>query len=89
LFRDKGRLIRPSQDCAKAYGYAIVFSEVVTLSETEYEELPIARLDPEWVKGNLGTHTYTRTDQFEVIDGNFAAKVSAGSTPGGHSGQEG
>ena len=75
FFRDQGRLIRPSQDCAKAYGYALVFSEVVTLTETEYEERSISRLDPDWVKGNLGTHTYTRTDQFEVIDGNFAAKV--------------
>jgi hypothetical protein len=76
LFYDQGRLIRPSQDCAKAYGYATVFSEVLTLTETEYEERPIARLDPGWVKGNLGTHTYTRTDEFEVIDGNFSAKIS-------------
>jgi hypothetical protein len=76
FFYDQGRLIRPSQDCAKAYGYATVFSEVLTLTETEYEERPIARLDPGWVKGNLGTHTYTRTDEFEVIDGNFAAKIS-------------
>jgi hypothetical protein len=80
LFRDSsGRLIRPSQDCAKAYGYATVFNEVVTLSETEYEERFVARLDPDWVKGNLGTHTYTRTERFEVIDGNFAAKVPAAS----------
>jgi hypothetical protein len=28
--------------------YAIVFSEVITLSETEYDERPIARLDPDW-----------------------------------------
>ena len=77
FFRDQGRLIRPSQDCARAYGYALVFSEVITLNETEYEERPIARLGPDWVKGNLGTHTYTRTDQFEVIDGNFAAKISS------------
>jgi hypothetical protein len=76
FFHDQGRLIRPSQDCAKAYGYATVFSEVVTLSETDYEERPIARLDPDWVANNLGTHTYTRTDQFEVIDGNFAANIS-------------
>jgi hypothetical protein len=76
LFYDEGRLIRPSQDCAKAYGYAIVFSEVLTLTETEYEERPVTRLDPGWVKGNLGTHTYSRTDEFEVIDGNFAAKIS-------------
>jgi hypothetical protein len=84
LFRDQGRLIRPSQDCARAYGYAIVFSEVITLSETEYDERPIARLDPGWVKGNLGTHTYTRTGQFEVIDGNFAAKISTTARPGPH-----
>jgi hypothetical protein len=76
LFHDQGRLIRPSQDCAKAYGYALVFSEVVTLTETAYEERPIARLEPGWRKGNLGTHTYTRTEQFEVIDGNIAAKIS-------------
>jgi hypothetical protein len=81
-------LIRPSQDCAKAYGYAIVFSEVVKLTETEYEERPISRLDPGWVKKNLGTHTYTRTEQFEVIDGNFAAKISV-AAPVSHSTQEG
>jgi hypothetical protein len=89
LFRDQGRLIRPSQDCAKAYGYAIVFSEVITLSETEYDERPIARLDPDWVKGNLGTHTYTRTGQLEVIDGNFAAKISTAGPSGLHSEKEG
>jgi hypothetical protein len=89
LFQNQGRLIRPSQDCAKAYGYAIVFSEVITLSETEYDERPIARLDPDWVKGNLGTHTYTRTGQFEVIDGNFAAKVSTAARPRPLNGQEG
>jgi hypothetical protein len=77
LFRNGDRLIRPSQDCAKAYGYAIVFSEVLTLTETEYEERPFSRLHPDWVNGNQGTHTYTRTGKFEVIDGNFAAKIPA------------
>ncbi len=85
FFRDQGRLIRPSQDCSKAYGYALVFSEVITLSETSYEERPVARLDPDWVKGNLGTHTYTRTGQFEVIDGNFAAKISMATPPDSNS----
>jgi hypothetical protein len=89
LFQDQGRLIRPSQDCAKAYGYAIVFSEVTKLTETEYEERPITRLDPGWIKDNLGTHTYTRTEQFEVIDGNFAAKISTAAAPAPHSNQEG
>ena len=50
---------------------------MLALNESEYEERPIARLDPDWARGNLGTHTYTRTGDFEVIDGNFAAKVPA------------
>jgi hypothetical protein len=75
LFYEGDHLIRPSQDCSKAYGGALVFSEVVSLTDTEYRERPIARLDPGWVRGNLGTHTYTQTEQFEVIDGNFPAKI--------------
>ena len=75
LFRDAdGRLIRPSQDCARAYGYALAFSEVLVLNEIEYLERPVGRLDPSWVAGNLGTHTYTRGGNFEVIDGNFPVK---------------
>ena len=73
LFYDGDKLIRPSQDCGKAYGYALNFSEVLVLNEHEYEERIIGRIEPGWVKGNLGTHTYTHTDHFEVIDGNFAA----------------
>ena len=68
LFYDQGRLIRPSQDCGIAYGYAVVFSEVLTLSETEYEEREISRLEPGVITGCIGTHTYNRTEQFEVVD---------------------
>lgn len=75
LFVEDGKLIRPSQDCGKAYGYALNFSQVLVLTETEYREQPIARIEPGWLKHNLGTHTYNRSAQFEVIDGNRAAKV--------------
>ena len=75
LFVEDGKLIRPSQDCGKAYGYALNFSEVLTLSETEYREEPIARINPDWLPHTLGTHTYNRSSHFEVIDGNRAAKV--------------
>lgn len=74
LFVDGGRRIRPSQDCARAYGYALVFSEVTKLDETEYEEREIGRVDPDWKPGNMGTHTYTRSEEFEVIDGNLPVK---------------
>ena len=76
LFYEEGRLIRPSQDCGKAYGYALEFSEIVKLSETEYEERPIARLDPERVAGCVGTHTYNRTERFEVVDRTLPIKIA-------------
>jgi hypothetical protein len=75
LFYDRGRLIRPSQDCGKAYGYALVFSEVVTLSETQYEERLVSRLDPDSAQGILAIHTYNRTEQFEVIDKTLREQV--------------
>jgi hypothetical protein len=74
LFYDEGRLIRPSQDCGKAYGYALLFSEVLTLNETEYEERQISRLEPGVVAGCSHTHTYNRTEQFEVVDRTLAGR---------------
>ena len=80
LFRIETAALSALEDCAKAYGYAIAFSEGCP-SETEYLERPVARLYPDWVQGNRGTHSYTRTDKFEVIDGNFAVKVSTSPLP--------
>ncbi len=67
LFDDGGRLIRPSQDCSLAYGYALVFSEVVKMTETEYEERVISRIEPGAFAG-VANHTYNRTARFEVVD---------------------
>ena len=75
LFFAGGKLIRPSQDCARAYGYGLVFSEIVRLNETEYEERVIGRITPDWLAGNQGTHTYARSSRFEVIDGNLPKKL--------------
>jgi len=74
LFYDEGRLIRPSQDCSEAYGYAIVFSEITKLSETEYEDREICRVKPLLEKHHEATHTYTRNDQFEIVDRLIAPK---------------
>jgi hypothetical protein len=75
LFYREGRLIRPSQDCARTYGYALNFSELLKLNEEEYEERQVGRIGPEWTKGNRGTHTYAASEDFEVIDGHFAVKA--------------
>ena len=69
LFFESGKLIRPSQDCSLRYGGAMTFNEVQVLSETEYREIPFARIEPHWFPRSLCTHTYNRTAEFEVLDG--------------------
>jgi len=79
-FRDEsGDLIRPSQDCSGFYGSAVVFNRVEELSETEYRETAVGRLEPSWRRSNLGTHTYTRSDTWEAVDGRaWVAKGRSG-----------
>lgn len=69
LFHERGEIIRPSQDCSRSYGSAVVFNKIQSLTETEYEEFEIGRIQPAWLPGGVGTHTYNRTDSFEVLDG--------------------
>lgn len=69
LFFEGGRLIRPGQDCSLRYGYALTFNEVEVLSESEYKEKPYSRIEPDWCPGSICTHTYNRTEEFEVLDG--------------------
>jgi hypothetical protein len=64
-----GGLIRPSQDCSGFYGSAVVFNRIEELGETDYRETPVARLEPSWQRHNLGTHTYTRSERWEAVDG--------------------
>jgi hypothetical protein len=63
-----GTLVRPSQDCSVSYGHAISFNRVETLSEGEYKETLIHRIDPTSMPGTLGTHTYNRNDDYAVLD---------------------
>ena len=69
LFWCGGELVRPSQDCSRGYGGGIVFSRVEVLDEKEYRELRIGRVDPGWLPRNRATHTYTRDESWEAVDG--------------------
>jgi hypothetical protein len=69
LFFEGGRLIRPSQDCSVRYGYAMTMNKVEVLSVAEYRETPCERINPDWFPGSICTHTYNRTEEFEVLDG--------------------
>lgn len=68
IFADTGRLIRPGQDCSQRYGGAIQFCRIDTLNEKQYRETPVERLVGAQFAAS-GTHTYTRDDALEAVDG--------------------
>ena len=67
-FLSKGKWIRPAQDCSHNYGSKLVFNEIVTLSESCYEERPVNSLRPDGVVSDR-LHTLDYTSEFCVIDG--------------------
>ena len=69
VFRADGSLVRPSQDCSRGYGGAVVLNRIDVLTPEEYAETPIARIEPTWAPGLIGTHTYNATARIEVVDG--------------------
>jgi hypothetical protein len=69
LFRREGLLIRPGQDCSRGYGEAVVLNRVDALSPSEYRETAVERIEPNWLRGIQGTHTYTFDSRYECLDG--------------------
>ena len=70
VFELDGSLYRPSQDCSATYGGAVVINQIVTLTPTEYEERPAARIEP--IVGSpypAGFHTLNATRTGVVFDG--------------------
>jgi hypothetical protein len=65
LFRRDGRLYRPAQNCAGAYGASIVVHRVDHLSEHEYRETTVAEIRPAWAQR---AHTLNRRDGVAVLD---------------------
>jgi len=68
LFVKDGKLLRPSQNCSKAYGYGFDLNEIDILSETEYYERTVTSVRPDQVKGILATHTYSNQANLTVVD---------------------
>jgi len=68
ILQQDGRLIRPAQDSARGYGRSITFNEIITLSETAYEERPIDAIHPAWEPSIIGVHTFQRIGRLTIID---------------------
>lgn len=69
LFAVGGELYRPAQDCAGAYGSAIVINRVRELGTSRYVEDTAARVEPAWRPGLVGTHTLNFAPGLLVVDG--------------------
>jgi len=69
-FRVRGDLYRPAQDCSKRYGGRVVINRVVHLTPTEFEEEPVAVVDP-FGGGPFpdGIHTLSAVGKFTLVDG--------------------
>jgi len=82
IFRHQGKLFRPSQDCSQNYGGSFTLNEIVVLDRHEYQEKPYVTVNPAEGRNWVGTHTYGRASDIEIIDGCArlpASRVLAGS----------
>jgi hypothetical protein len=68
LFFDGGTLYRPAQDDSIQYGYGIRISEVLKLTQSEYEEREVTFIEPKWAPDLLGVHTINRSGFFTIAD---------------------
>ncbi len=68
-FTVDGTIYRPSQDCSVRYGSGMVLNRVEQLSETDYREVVVDRIDPGWAPGLVGTHTINSHLELTVVDG--------------------
>ncbi len=67
IFIWDGKLIRPSQDSSRRYGYALKFNRIDKLSENEYEETNVTSFFPKGGK-ILATHTFNQSGDLTVVD---------------------
>lgn len=68
LFMHKGHLYRPSQNCAKRYGFGFNLNRVDVLSESEYVETTVECFVPYWDNKQIATHTFSHCGELSVID---------------------
>lgn len=69
IFESNGRYYRPSQDCSRAYGWAISINQIAHISPDAYRETEVSKILPHWAPGLRATHTLNYAGDLGVIDG--------------------
>ena len=67
IFMREGKLIRPSQDSSRRYGYALKFNRILNLDELDYQEITETEFRPHG-RNILAIHTFNRAGELTVID---------------------
>ena len=60
IFIKDGAIYRPSQNSAYKYGYGLKINKITKLTETEYEEVTVESIEPNWDKSITTIHTYNK-----------------------------
>lgn len=68
IFNHKGKIFRPSQDCSGGYGRAFNLNQITNLTESEYEEKLVTKVEPDWDKQLVGMHTFNLDNNIIVLD---------------------
>jgi hypothetical protein len=69
IFRRGGEWYRPAQDCSVRYGYGMSINRITRLTPTEYEEVVVEHVAPDWTRNLIGTHTLNAAGRLSVVDG--------------------
>jgi len=68
IFSKEGNIFRPAQNCSHRYGYGFNINRIELLNEFEYKETMISNIEPNWKKGLLASHTFSKVNNLRVID---------------------
>lgn len=69
IFIHNGKIIRPSQNNSKRYGFGLKMNEIKVLNENCYEEIEVESIEPNWDKQIIATHTFNRVGNLTMTDG--------------------
>ena len=72
------KLYRPSQNYSRHYVYGLKINEIKIINETEYKEITIDSIQPDWDKKLKGTHTINSAQNLTFIDGIYRRSVFGG-----------
>lgn len=70
IFAHEGKIYRPTQDCSKTYGGSVTICEIKKLTEREFEEETVKKIEP-YSDGEYryGLHTLSSVNGMTLIDG--------------------